>query len=261
MKVALVQTSLHWQDRQKNLQKFEKMLKGAEHASLYVLPEMFSTGFTMQPEQHAEDHPGPSLHFLMQAANKKGADICGSVSVRDREHFYNRLYYVKPGDTLSHYDKRHLFRMGDEHEHYSPGQSKEIIHAQGFRICPLVCYDLRFPVWSRNRFSKQNGTYEYDILIYVANWPAVRSFAWKQLLIARAIENQCYVIGVNRIGRDGNDTDHCGDSMVIGPKGETLLNLQNNDGVASTELNLEELHDFRRKFPAGLDGDDFTLSF
>lgn len=263
MQVTLIQTSLHWEDRDKNFAHFDGLLnKVTGKTDLIVLPEMFTTGFTMNPEKLAEPAIGPTLNWLKQNAAEKNAVITGSVAVEENGKFYNRLYWVQANGEFSFYNKRHLFRMAGEDKHYSVGQDKIIKSINEFKICPLVCYDLRFPVWSRNVFTKTNGscTAAYDVLLYVANWPEVRSYPWKQLLIARAIENQCFVIGVNRIGADGNSFAHSGDSMVINPRGEIISTTKaNEESIETVTLDYNYLSEFRKVFPVGLDADDFDL--
>lgn len=263
MKVTLIQTALHWEDRQKNLEHFDALLKTLHDSTdLIVLPEMFSTGFTMNPAALAEPGNGYALNAMKKWATQKNANICGSVAVSENGKYYNRLYWVEPNGTVSHYDKRHLFRMAHEDRHYAMGSEKIIKKINEWHVCPLVCYDLRFPVWSRNTFKIINGqpSAAYDVLIYVANWPEVRSYPWKQLLIARAIENQCYVIGVNRIGNDGNNISHSGDSVVINPRGEIIsITKPNVQSIETVPLDRAYLEDFRITFPVGLDADGFTL--
>lgn len=263
MQVTLIQTSLFWEDREKNLAHFNNLLNSVqEKTDLIVLPEMFTTGFTMNPSKLSEPASGPTLAWLQQKAQEKNAVITGSVAVEEKGNYFNRLFWVQPNGTFSFYNKRHLFRMAGEDKHYSAGENKIIQTVGEFNICPLVCYDLRFPVWSRNTFTKNNGSYTaaYDVLIYVANWPEVRSYPWKQLLIARAIENQCFVIGVNRIGADGNNIAHSGDSMVINPRGEIISKTKaNEESIETVTLDYNYLSEFRKVFPVGLDADDFKL--
>ena len=264
MKVTIIQTALHWEDRTKNLEHFDTLVNSIkESTDLIVLPEMFSTGFTMNPAKLADPLNGPALQWMAKKAKEKNAVITGSVVVEDNKKYYNRLFWAEPGGTISTYDKRHLFRMANEDKHYAMGSKKIIKKINQWHICPLVCYDLRFPVWSRNTFKKTNGvpTASYDVLIYVANWPEARAYPWKQLLIARAIENQCYVIGVNRIGEDGNGIKHSGDSMVINPRGEIISKTKPNEqNIETVTLDRTYLEDFRITFPVGLDSDEFTLS-
>lgn len=262
MKVCLLQTSLAWQDAEQNRTMFEQRIQDAGEADLFVLPEMFTTGFTMEPEKHAEKAGGVTVQWMKKMAAGKNAVITGSLSVNDNGHYYNRLYWVTAGGTVQQYDKRHLFRMGNEQLHYTAGKQKKVVTIGDWKLMPLICYDLRFPVWSRNRLKANEegkSDYEYDVLIYVANWPAARSHAWRQLLVARAIENQCYVIGVNRVGADGHGIEHNGDSMVIGPMGDVMLNLEDSDITGTVTLDNKHLVDFRQRFPAAMDADDFDI--
>ena len=263
MNVCLIQSDLIWEDPDANLHHFEKTLRTLKKTDLIVLPEMFSTGFSMAPERIAEAQEGPAFQWMKRLAAETDAILCGSVAVKEADHFYNRLYWVQPDGHYEYYDKRHLFSMANEHLHFQAGTKKIIAEVQGIRFCPLICYDLRFPVWSRNRFEKGtagDAGWTYDVLIYVANWPAVRAYPWRQLLIARAIENQSYVIGVNRCGKDGNGFEHSGDSLIIGPRGEILQELPpSQEGVLQYSLDIEALHLFRKQFPAGQDADDFTI--
>lgn len=256
LNISIIQSLLYWEDIDKNLTHFEiKISEIKTEVDILVLPEMFTTGFTMKPELFAEEHGGKGLQWMTKNAIKKNCVIVGSIAVKENNCYYNRLYWVMPDGSYQYYNKRHLFRMGNEHSYYTAGAKKLIVDYKGWKICPLVCYDLRFPVWSRN--TKNNS---YDVLIYVANWPEVRSYPWKQLLIARAIENQSYVIGVNRIGEDGNGIAHSGDSVIIGPKGELMTkDTAHKDVVISKLLNYNILQDFRNQFPAIEDADDFLI--
>lgn len=256
LSISLIQTGLYWENSKMNLDHFTKQISKLEtYPDVIVLPEMFSTGFTMKPELLAEVHEGPALQWMQEMAEKTGSVITGSVAVKDDGSYYNRLYWAQPDGKYYMYNKRHLFRMGNEHEHYTAGTQRLIIEYKGWRICPLICYDLRFPVWSRN--SNQNP---YDVLIYVANWPQVRSYPWEQLLVARAIENQCYVAGVNRIGEDGNGIPHSGNSAIINPRGEYICKPELNGDLAVTaQLSMEYLIDFRKQFPVLSDADQFEI--
>lgn len=258
MKVTIIQTKLFWEDREKNIEHFNHLLsKINEPTDLIVLPEMFTTGFSMHPEKIAEEHLGLTFNWLTTKAKEKKAVITGSVAIKYNHQFYNRLHWVEPNGNSSFYDKRHLFRMAKEDEKYTPGKEKIINQISDMTIMPLICYDLRFPVWARN-FKKQKPI--YDVLIYVANWPEIRSYQWKQLLIARAIENQCFVIGVNRIGIDGNNVNHSGDSLIINPRGEIINNPKSNEeSIETITLNKNYLNDFRKIFPVGLDADEFDI--
>ncbi|MFL5754547.1 MAG: nitrilase-related carbon-nitrogen hydrolase, partial [Bacteroidia bacterium] len=212
--ITIVQSPLHWEAPDANLSMFNKKLDTITEATdLIVLPEMFTTGFAVEREHVAEEQEGKGLQWMRKKAKEKNCVITGSIAVKENGKLYNRLYWVEPDGNYKHYDKRHLFRMAKENNFFTPGERKIICELKGWKICPLICYDLRFPVWSRNKWTREEGgesrditlKADYDVLIYVANWPEVRSFPWKSLLIARAIENQCYTIGVNRIGADGNN--------------------------------------------------------
>ena len=256
LNITTIQTHLYWENVDANLSHFSNKINAIQnHTDIIVLPEMFTTGFTMKPEVFAEEHGGKGLQWMIQKAQEKNCVIAGSISVKENGLFYNRLYWVNSDGSYQIYNKRHLFRMGNEHNHYTAGDQKIIINYKGWKICPLVCYDLRFPVWSRN--TKDNT---YDVLIYLANWPEVRSYPWKHLLIARAIENQTYVIGVNRIGEDGNHIKHSGDSVVLNPRGEIISDIHSNsDAMETTILSYQYLQDFRSVFPVMLDSDDFNI--
>ncbi len=261
MKVTYIQTQLHWEDREKNLSHFDTLLHSIkEETQLILLPEMFTTGFSMNPKKTAEPANGTTLKWMQQKAKEKNAVICGSVAVKDRENYFNRLFWVQPNGEFLTYNKRHLFSMGQENEHFKAGAKKLITSYEAWNFCPLVCYDLRFPVWSRNKFNSKTGGWNYDVLIYVANWPEARVYPWKQLLIARAIENQCYVIGVNRIGKDGNGISHAGESLVIDPKG-TVISQPNThlECVETIALDRSLLDEFRTAFPVGRDADEFSV--
>lgn len=264
MNIIALQSDLIWEERDANLRNFETKIAALKFkADLILLPEMFSTGFSMAPERIAESHEGPAFQWLQKIARQTGAIVSGSLAVKDGDSYYNRLYWVQPDGNYEKYDKRHLFSMAKEEMHFNAGHQKLITVSQGIRFCPLICYDLRFPIWSRNRFLKTTDVgdgWTYDVLIYVANWPAVRSYPWKQLLIARAIENQCYVIGLNRVGTDGNGYEHSGDSVIIGPKGEIIQSLPpSQEGLLHFAPDMEALRTFRKQFPAGQDADEFTI--
>lgn len=261
MKVTYIQTQLYWEDREKNLRHFDALIHSIkEETQVILLPEMFTTGFSMNPKKTAEPANGQTLKWMQQKAKEKKAVICGSVAVKDRENYFNRLFWVLPNGEFHTYNKRHLFSMGKEHEHFKAGAKKLITPYEGWNFCPLICYDLRFPVWSRNKFKANEGVWDYDVLIYVANWPEARTYAWKQLLIARAIENQCYVIGVNRIGKDGNGITHAGESLVIDPKG-TVISQPNAhlECIETLALDRSLLDEFRTGFPVGRDADVFSV--
>jgi predicted amidohydrolase len=250
--VTLVQQPLAWQDAAANRARFAELLAPlAGRTDLVVLPEMFTTGFSMQAAELAEGMDGPSLEWLRAMAARLGAVVAGSVIVAD-DGYRNRLLWVRPDGTLAAYDKRHLFRMAREHEHYTAGDERVVVDLHGWRVLPLVCYDLRFPVWSRSRD-------DYDLALYVASWPAARRYAWNTLLRARAIENLCYVVGVNRVGADGAGIDYAGDSVALDPLGRPLAELGAAAVVTQVTLSADALREHRRRFPAHLDADAFRL--
>ncbi|WP_221394761.1 amidohydrolase [Dyadobacter sp. NIV53] len=252
--VALIQTDLYWENVTANLSSLEEKIAAIEKpADVIILPEMFNSGFTMN-RKVAEPVNLTTTRWMKQIAEQTDALIIGSFAVKDGDEFYNRLFYVFPDGTFSHSDKRHLFRMGEEHETYTPGNSKKIIDWRGWKICALVCYDLRFPVWSRNIESDQ-----YDLLVYVANWPARRAHAWKSLLIARAIENQSYVVGVNRVGTDALGISYQGDSVAHDFLGEPICILENKEQDKVVDLSQTDLKNYRKGFPAYLDADTFNI--
>lgn len=255
LRVTLVQQSLVWHDAAANRARFDELLAPlAGKTDVVVLPEMFPTGFSMEVQQLAEPVNGPTEQWLSRKARELNAAVTGSLITKDGAHFYNRMLWATPDAGMRHYDKRHLFRMGNEHERFTPGDQPLQAEWRGFGVCPLVCYDLRFPVFSRRR-----PRLEYDVLIYVASWPAVRRQAWRALLKARAIENLSFVIGVNRVGTDGNGIDYTGDSVAHDFLGESLADLGSEPAVTTVELDREGLRAFRDRFPAHLDADRFTL--
>jgi omega-amidase len=261
MQVTLIQTKLHWENPGENRLHFRQLIGKCGTTDLVILPEMFTTGFSMNAEAIAEPADGATLKWMQEIAADKNAVITGSVAVKENNNFYNRLYWVYPSGNFAYYNKRHLFRLAREDQFYKEGDSRIVREIGKWKICPLVCYDLRFPVWSRNKWNRSKEQWEYDVLIYVANWPEKRNHAWKQLLIARAIENQCYVIGVNRIGQDGNGYDYSGDSVVIDPKGMIISSIQPNEEKTETIfLDRKALDEFRKNFPAGMDADEFSLN-
>jgi len=259
LRVTLIQSELYWHNIDANLAMFEeKIWQIGEETDLIILPEMFNTGFTREAEQLAEPMNSKTFRWMRQQAMQTKAVVTGSYIVKENGHFFNRLIWMEPGGNYDFYDKRHLFRMSNEHHTFSAGHALLIKKLKGWLICPLVCYDLRFPVWSRNRMVHEN-TLKYDLLVYVANWPAARSAVWYTLLQARAIENLSYVIGVNRIGTDGNDIAYDGKSAVIDPKGNALFYKEEDNAIHTTSLDYENLAAYRKKFPAQLDADSFTL--
>lgn len=254
MTLHLIQTELHWENPTANHAHFDELIANLDEGVI-VLPEMFSTGFSMASSAMAQTMDGPTITWMQNTAAKKAMTICGSVIIQEDGNYFNRFVWATADGELLTYDKRHLFRMADEHQHYSAGDSLLTVQHQGIKIRPLVCYDLRFPVWSRN-----HGEEQFDVLLYVANWPAARSEQWLALLRARAIENLCYVIGLNRVGRDGNDIDYAGESVVFGPEGETVLHLGADERIASFTPDLKSLKDYREQFPAHMDADQYIFT-
>jgi predicted amidohydrolase len=252
LNIALVQTELTWQDPPANRARLERAVEEARGADLVLLPEMFATGFTMEPQACAEDMDGPTVEWLRAQAASTGAAVGGSLAMHVDGGYRNRFLLATPDGALQHYDKRHLFRMAGEQNHYVAGAERVVFAWQGWRLCAQVCYDLRFPVWSRNRG-------DYDALLYVANWPARRREHWRALLVARAIENQCFVLGVNRTGLDGKGIEYAGDSLVIDPWGRVLCDPQRREGVHAAMLEAATLEECREKFPVHLDADAFDL--
>jgi len=257
--ITIVQSDLIWEQPRKNLDNFDKKLGTLKDAQdIIVLPEMFSTGFTMNVRQYAEDMNGATLFWMKEKAAGLNAAITGSFIFKSQNKYYNRLVWMNPDGSYKTYDKRHLFRFGNEHDYFEAGTEKIIVELNGWRFCPMICYDLRFPVWTKNRL--ENEKFQYDALIYVANWPEARKFHWQTLLKARAIENLSYVVGVNRIGPDGRGTRHSGNSIVISPKVETLCEIDDNaEEIKTITLSKSDLVKYREKFNVGLDWDDFQL--
>ncbi len=252
LKVTIIQSNLHWEDKAANLKMFaDKISAITESTDLIVLPEMFTTGFSMNPVSLAETMDGETVNWMQLHAAKKKCAITGSFICEENGKYFNRLVWVTETGTCSIYDKRHLFSMGAEHEHYSNGNKKLNVTLKGWNICPLICYDLRFPVWSRN--TKNNP---YDLLLYVANWPKRRQHPWKTLLLARAIENQSYVIGLNRVGNDVYDIHYSGDSAVINYKGENISFIEPDvESIETITLKHFDLMAFRKEFPVLNDAD------
>lgn len=262
LKFTLIQSEIHWEDPEANLSMFEeKIWQISGSTDVIVLPEMFTTGFTMSAPKMAEHMNMRTFKWMKQMADQTGALILGSYIVTVHDRYYNRLLWMEPGGNFKTYDKRHLFRMSNENKTYSQGESLLISTWKGWRICPLICYDLRFPVWSRNRWDAALKRPSYDVAVYVANWPTTRSDAWDTLLKARAIENLSYVVAVNRVGQDGNGIEYDGHSAVISPKGEVIFSNESVEAIRTLELNANALHAFRDRFPAHLDSDEFTIEF
>lgn len=261
--VTAVQSQLFWEDKAANLHMFgEKFRTLEEPTDLLILPEMFTTGFSMQAKKLAEPTDGPTLAWMQNQAAKYKTVVTGSFIAEEGGNYFNRLLWVRPDGTYSKYDKRHLFRLAGEEKHFAAGTEKLIVDLHGWKVCPLVCYDLRFPVWSRNRWKKDAMELipDYDVLIYIANWPERRSTAWKTLLMARAMENNAYVVGVNRVGNDGDNALYSGDSAIIDFKGDHIKSaiISREENISET-LSYQLLTEFRTRFPAGLDADNFQL--
>ena len=253
-----IQTMLHWENPAANRDMFEEKIKSiSEKTEIIILPETFSTGFSMKPKELAERMDEATIGWMKKLATEKKSIITGSVIIKENENYFNRLVWMLPNGQHGIYDKRHLFNYAGEGNEFTSGTKRLIASAKGWKINLLVCYDLRFPVWARQQ-THEDGP-EYDLLIYVANWPERRNYAWKTLLQARAIENQCYVVGVNRVGNDGNNIYHSGDSMVVDPMGEILYTKAHEEDIFTVTLQKEKLEDVRAKLPFWKDGDDFMI--
>jgi len=253
MQIALVQSNIIWQDAERNLGHYKTIFEHyGDINDLIVLPEMFTTGFSMQCHELAEPMNGMTHKFLVASAKKYRCAITGSLIIQEGNYYFNRLLWIQPNGQTVWYDKKHLFSMGFEDKNYQAGNERVIVEYNSRKICPLICYDLRFPVWGRNNIG-------YDMLLYVANWPADRQHAWDVLLKARAIENQCYVVGVNRVGKDGNGIEYSGGSVLIDAWGNEVAKLENQEAVLEVELDFASQDDFRRKFPVLKDADSFEL--
>jgi omega-amidase len=258
--VSLIQGATRWHDAPANREYYGKLVRGVAGSDLVVLPETFLSGFTNETRANAESMDGPSVAWLRELATETGSTLVGSLVIRENDTVFNRLLWASPDGSLAQYDKRHLFRMAGEHTRYGGGEERLIVELKGWRILPQVCYDLRFPVWLRNRrLEDAAGGMDYDLSIFVANWPAPRRQPWRTLLRARAIENLSYVIGVNRVGVDGNDLPYAGDSAVIDPVGEALVELGAQEQVITTTLDPALLLAHRERFPAWMDADPFSL--
>ena len=255
LKPTIIQSTLIWEDQPKNLKMFDELLANIDLPSDFiVLPEMFNTAFSMN-RSLAETMNGETMEWMKSRAEKLNTPICGSLMIVEDEAYYNRFVWVNPNGTSQYYNKRHLFRMTNEQECFSPGNSNIIITVDGWKLFPVICYDLRFPVWLR-----RTPDFEYDVLLIVANWPEKRLSHWRTLLQARAIENQCYVLAVNRIGEDGNGFNYSGSSGLIDMQGEWLAEYKQTTAVAQVVLNHEPMETWRKNFPAAIDADRFTLA-
>ncbi|HUX84894.1 MAG TPA: nitrilase family protein [Chitinophagaceae bacterium] len=254
--ITLVQSDLHWEDPEANLAMFgEKLSRLPEQTDLVVLPEMFPTGFSLHPQKLAQAMDGPVVRWMQEKARGLGAVITGSLIIREEGRYYNRLIWAVPDGTLGTYDKRHLFSPGREDGEFTRGNKRLIARLRGWKICLNICYDLRFPAWTSN----QAGS-EFDLLLYAASWPGKRNLAWNTLLQARAIENQCFVAGVNRVGTDPSGEVYDGDSSLIGPTGEILRRVSGKEAVIPCTLSWKELASLRESFPFLRDGDQVMLA-
>jgi omega-amidase len=254
LKITTFQAYIFWENIEKNLKNLSLRLSGIrEKTDLIVLPEMFNTGFSMNTVELAEEMNGRTMQWMQQQAKRFECVITGSLMIKENNNYYNRLVWMRPDGTFETYDKRHLFSLGKEDDFYTPGKNKLIVDLNGWKVCPAICYDLRFPVWLRNTSP------EYDLLLIVANWPERRSMHWRALIPARAVENLSYVVGVNRVGHDGNEVYHSGDSMCIDPNGKTVYYKPNDEDLYTFSISKEEVVKARRLFPFLKDADKFKL--
>lgn len=257
LRVTLIQSSLYWEDKKKNLEMFEAKLDSAEPRSIVLLPEMFTTGFSMDPAPLAETMEGESIGWMKRMSARKKIVLCGSLIIREEGNYYNRFVCMLPNGEAAIYDKRHLFGYAGENEKYSAGNRRQVLSISGWKINCIVCYDLRFPVWTRQQM--KNGSPEYDVLLCVANWPEKRIQAWRSLLQARAIENQCYVAAVNRVGTDGNGIAYTGESLVADPLGNIIETRKDREEIFSVELERKNLEEIRNRLPFLKDADSFLI--
>jgi omega-amidase len=274
--ITLIQSRLNWEDKGANLHMFEEKINAIkEKTEMVVLPEMFSTGFSMNAKSLAEKMDGPTIEWMARIAKERRIILTGSLIIEEDGYYYNRLIWMLPVGQYGHYDKRHLFGFAGEDQHYSPGNKRLIASVNGFKLNMQICYDLRFPVWAsqqsfvppllgKKRVSnfdafKEPEHPEYDILVYIANWPEKRNHAWKTLLQARAIENQCYVLGLNRVGNDGNDIYYSGDSMIVDALGKTLYEKSHDEDIFTITLLKEKIDEIRKQFPFWKDAEHFMI--
>ncbi len=259
LNIILLQVNLVWESPSSNLENFNHKINQIKNIpDLIVLPEMFNSGFTMNVQKCAESMKGESVKWLQKKAKDLNCVIAGSILIEENRKYFNRLIWMRPDSTYETYDKRHLFRMSNEHKTMSQGNERKIVEIKGWKINLQICYDLRFPLWSSNKF--ENNKHNYDVLLYVSNWPEIRNDAYKSLLPARAIENQAYVVWVNRVGNDGKNIFHSGDTMVIDPNGKILKQaIPGNEEILITNLSAEFLNNSRDKFKVGLDWDKYSI--
>ncbi|HMJ47895.1 MAG TPA: nitrilase family protein [Ferruginibacter sp.] len=259
--ITTIQTNLFWENKKANLHQLEEKINSIpESTEIVVLPEMFNTGFSMQPSLLAETMDGATVQWMKDISSKNGIILTGSVIIEEDKKYYNRLIWMLPNGQYGYYDKRHLFAFAEEDKYFTPGNKRLIASVKGWKINLLVCYDLRFPSWARQQKTGNPNQPEFDVLIFVANWPDRRSHAWKTLLCARAIENQCYVIGVNRVGKDGNDINYSGNTMIIDPLGEVLYHMEEDEDIFTIALLKEHLDQVRSKYPFWKDADRVNIN-
>ncbi len=257
LKITLIQSNLFWEDKITNIKQFtNRIFDITEQTDLFVLPEMFSTGYTMNSEKLAETMDGFTVTWMKEVAMVKNAAICGSLIITENNEIFNRFLFVEPNGNVQFYNKAHLFRMAEENKYYTAGNNRIIIEYKGWKIAPFVCYDLRFPVWL-----KRCENFEYDLMILVASWPEKRVTHWQVLTQARAIENQCYVVAVNRVGEDGKQINYNGQSALFNPQGKILNELTHEEFETTFTIYLPELKTYRKAFPVNLDDDNFEINF
>jgi len=259
LKITVVQADLVWEQPQQNLKNFDRKLSDSVgKQDLVLLPEMFNTGFTMNGNDFAEAVDGASFQWLKKKAKELKCVVAATFLCRDEGKFYNRLIWMRPDGSFESYNKRHLFRFGNENLHFEPGNTRLIVEINGWQVCPMICYDLRFPVWSRNHYDA--GKFEYDLLLFLANWPERRKHNWVQLLQARAIDNLSYCAGVNRVGLDGHSNIHSGNSHVYSARGEAVyMANEYEESLSVVTLSMDDLIDYRQKFNVALDWDAFQI--
>jgi omega-amidase len=260
LKIALIQFDISWEETEKNLAMYARRIATEVHfpVDIIFLPEMFNTAFSINPSKCAEEMDGISIRFLKEIAHERNCTLVTSLLIREEPNFINRQVTVFPDGSVHHSDKRHLFRLSEEFKIFKGGRERKIVNVSSWNILPLVCFDLRFPVWSKNTY--KDGNYGYDLLVYLSNWPESRSYVWKSLLVARAIENLSYVVGVNRVGNDGFGTKHSGDSMVVDPAGRIMISAEPwKETICELSLSKQKLGKFRETYPFGGDWDQFTV--
>ncbi|MDB4582548.1 amidohydrolase [Draconibacterium sp.] len=251
LKITIIQPDIIWENPQANIAKYSRWIEKIRETDVIILPEMFTTGFSMNPEKLKESMKGLSIEWMKKVAAEQDASVIGSLIIEEDNQVFNRALWVFPDGKIEKYDKRHLYTMGQEHLHYSPGKEKIIVEFKGWKFCPLICYDLRFPVWARN-------LEDYDVVLFMANWPSPRHHVWKNLLISRAVENQSYCLGVNRTGTDGTGIKYLGDSACISPKGLAEF-MGEEENIQTFEISYSELQNFRKDFPLLDDRDNFKI--